>query len=189
MTKSNPVGRFYRPVSRIRVPVNTSTSDDLSLEGLQQRAYELVRQQSVLTLATALDNRGWSAPVYYIYLKGSFYFFSDFRSEHIREALLSGQAAGSIFAASDRWKDIRGLQMSGIIRAVSKKLEAAEVIGVYLKKYPFTRDFFPHKIAVDLSLFKEKFHVSLYRYAPSLIYYSDNRIRFAFREKIPSFPE
>ena len=67
---------------------------------------------------------------------------------------------------------------------VSGKLEAIESIGKYLKKFGFTQDFFSKGKAMDLNAFEKRFHVRLYKFKPTLIYYLDNSIRFGFREAI-----
>ena len=75
--------------------------------------------------------------------------------------------------------------MSGSIRSVSIGLESVRALRSYLKKYPFTKDFFDSNQQMDLETFVKRFHVKLYRFQPDLIYYLDNQIRFGFREKVP----
>ena len=74
--------------------------------------------------------------------------------------------------------------MSGSIQPVEGKLEALQVLRVYLKQFPFTKDFFKKNTSMDLESFWERFGVKLYRFKPSLVYYLDNRIRFAFRAEV-----
>ena len=74
--------------------------------------------------------------------------------------------------------------MSGSIQAVEGSLEAIQVLRAYLKKFPFTKEFFKKKSSLNLENFWERFGVKLYRFKPSLVYYLDNRIRFAFREEV-----
>jgi hypothetical protein len=74
--------------------------------------------------------------------------------------------------------------MTGRVRAVNPGLEAVQVLRAYLKKYPFTTNFFKENVSLDLDTFAERFGVKLYGFIPSLVYYLDNQIRFAFREKV-----
>ena len=74
--------------------------------------------------------------------------------------------------------------MSGSIDMVSRKLEVVETIGKYLKKFDFTQDFFSKDQALDMDAFAKRFHVRLYKFKPSIIYYLDNSIRFGFREAV-----
>lgn len=151
---------------------------------LRKLAEALIAEQSAVTLATARENNAWAAPVYYVYLRSCFYFFSDPASRHVQEALASGRAAGAIAAASVSWRDIRGIQMSGTIEAVSFGWEAVEVLQAYLKKFPFTSEFFHANQEIDPAVFFNRFRVKLYRFTPSEVYYLDNSIRFGFRERV-----
>jgi len=74
--------------------------------------------------------------------------------------------------------------MSGRIQKVTAGREAAQVLRAYLAKYPFTREFFPKNSPLDLTNFSERFGVRLYTFIPALVYYLDNRIRFAFRAEV-----
>ena len=139
---------------------------------------------NTLTLATADGEKAWAAPVYYVYFKSTFYFLSSPDSRHITEALGSNQASAAVHAAASTWKEIKGLQMTGKIRAVKPGMEAVQVLRVYLKKYPFTTEFFKENIPLDLDSFAERFGVKLYGFVPTLVYYLDNQIRFAFREEV-----
>jgi uncharacterized protein YhbP (UPF0306 family) len=166
---------------------------------LKKLAVDLIEEQSTMTLATAKGDVAWSAPVYYVFFKSCFYFFSDPTSRHVQESLASGQASSSIYANASTWQEIRGIQMSGqmeslsarlgtleVIRAYLKKfpLGTLEVIRAYLKKFPFTKDFFKPGQGLDLEAFSKRFKVKLYRFRPTLAYYLDNSIRFGFREKV-----
>jgi uncharacterized protein YhbP (UPF0306 family) len=151
---------------------------------LKRLAADLIEEQSTMTLATAKGDVAWSAPIYYVFLKSCFYFFSDPTSRHIQESLASGQASCSIYARASTWQEIRGIQMSGKIESVPTRLGTIEVIRAYLKKFPFTKDFFKPGQAMDLEAFAKRFKVRLYRFKPALVYYLDNSIRFGFREEV-----
>jgi hypothetical protein len=74
--------------------------------------------------------------------------------------------------------------MTGIVEQITGGWEAIQVLKEYLKKYPFTKEFFGKDASLDLNGFSDRFGVKLYRFVPSLVYYLDNRIRFAFREAV-----
>lgn len=151
---------------------------------LKSLAEKLINEQSTMTLATTSGDDAWAAPVYYVYQRPMFYFFSDPSSRHIQESVEGGNAASAIFCPASTWQDIRGVQMSGTIETVSGGFQALGVIRAYLKKFPFTKEFFPDGGSIDLSAFTRHFKVKLYRFVPSLVYYQDNSIRFSFRERI-----
>ncbi len=154
-------------------------------EELKKRAMALIENQNTMTLATALKEQAWAAPVYYANRHFNFYFFSDPESRHIHEAMDSGQASAAVFEPASSWKGIRGIQMSGRIQSLSPGIEAVRALRAYLKKYPFTKEFFGKEQSMDLDAFLTRFRVRLYRFEPSLLYYMDNSIRFSFRAEIP----
>jgi len=155
--------------------------NDRDLRALSEK---LILEQNTMTIATARDGIAWAAPVYYANRGFQFYFFSDPASRHIQESLESGQASASIFAQANTWQDIRGIQMSGVISTLSPGLEALRVLRVYLKKYPFTKEFFNTGEKLDLDTMTKRFRVKMYRFQPGLFYYLDNKIRFGFRERL-----
>lgn len=151
---------------------------------LRRLAEELINGQSAMTLATARKNASWAAPVYYVFHGACFYFFSSPQSRHIQEALESGQASAAIHPEVNTWQEIRGIQMEGRVKAVSKNLEAVAVIGRYLKKFSFTKQFFKQEQSFTIEAFSERFKVGLYKFTPETMYYLDNSIQFGFREVI-----
>jgi uncharacterized protein YhbP (UPF0306 family) len=154
-------------------------------EELRSLAQDLIVGQSTMTLATAQKNVSWAAPVYYASIGFKFYFFSDPKSRHIQECTESDQASAAIFFPASTWQEIRGIQMSGRIHPLSIGLESFQALRAYLKKYPFTKDFFDSDQQMNLDDFVKRFKVKLYRFQPALLYYSDNKIRFGFRERVP----
>ena len=151
---------------------------------LRAFALDLVGNQSTMTLCTALQDTPWAAPVYYVNLDFQFFFFSDPKSRHIQESQSAGRAAAAVFHASTSWQEIRGVQMSGEIDALWPGVEAFRALRAYLKKFPFTGEFFNAGEPLDLEGFSKRFRVRLYCFRPDLLYYLDNRIRFSYREKV-----
>ncbi len=160
---------------------SNSTPTEAELSALAGR---LAADQTTMTLATAEDGEPWAAPVYYVFFRSAFYFLSSPESRHIKEALENGRASSAIYASGSTWQEIRGLQMAGSLNPVSGGLEAFQGLHEYLKKFPFTKEFFKNNKMLDPKHFWERFGVKLYRFGPSLVYYLDNRIRFAFREEV-----
>jgi uncharacterized protein YhbP (UPF0306 family) len=162
----------------------TTDSQQPTDQDLRAFAGRLILAQNTMTLATARDGIAWAAPVYYANIGFLFYFFSDPGSRHIQESMESGQASASIFSPADSWQGIRGVQMSGVVSTVSAGLEALRALRAYLKKYPFTKEFFDTGDKPSFDAMLKKFRVKLYRFQPRLIYYLDNQIRFGFRESL-----
>lgn len=156
---------------------------------LNRLARDLIDRVSTMTLATSGLNSAWAAPVYFVYQEGKFFFFSKPDSRHIEEAMASGFAAAAIHATAESWQHIRGLQMAGVIRKSGIGLNAISAVQAYLKKFPFTKEFFKDEQQMDLKAFITRFKVSLYHFTPERVYYQDNQIRFGFREEICLEPD
>ncbi len=155
-----------------------------SAEAITKLATALIRQQRTMTLATTDGQRAWAAPVYYVFHKASFFFFSDPQSRHIIETTKCAKVAAAIHANVEGWQDIQGIQMSGTIRQVPTGITGAQAIHAYIQKYPFTKDFFEQDQAMDLAAFAKRFKVKFYQFDPNLVFYQDNRIRFGFRVEV-----
>ncbi len=153
-------------------------------QDLKTQALELINQQSTMTLATAHDNTAWAAPVYYVFYKSAFFFFSDPSSRHIVEALASKQTSAAIYPYADTWQGIKGIQMSGNIRQLAPGVTAIQAIRAYTRKFSFTKDFFEPGQSLSLENFIKRFKVRFYRLDPRIIYYLDNQIKFGFREEV-----
>ena len=152
--------------------------------GFHEMALELINSQSTLALATARDNRAWAAPVYYVYYKSAFYFFSSPESRHIEEAKDCEEVSAAIYPEVTSWQDIRGIQMSGSIKKAGLGLTAMGALRAYNSKYSFTKEFFEPGQALDLENFEKRFKVRFYRFDPALVYYLDNQIEFGFRTEV-----
>lgn len=153
-----------------------------------QRLKELIENQKTMTLATISTCFAWSAPVYYVYANHHFYFFSSPESRHIKEALTSGHASASIFADSQNWHDIRGIQMSGSVGLVKAKKEAVAAISLYVKKFQFVKTLFPAIAGKDMPTIFKQAHVRLYRFHPETVFYTDNTNGFGHRHAINIAP-
>lgn len=147
-------------------------------------ALDLIRRSSTLTLATADHTGPWSAPVYYVWFKERFFFFSAANSHHVQQALHTGKAAAAVYHPSENWEEIRGLQMSGCVMAIHAPLLSLDVICRYLDRYPVIRSFFPNLRKPDAAAFSSRFRASLYAFAPETAVYTDNRFGFGARQSI-----
>ena len=161
-----------------------ATSATSTPEEGRQAALALVQAESTLSLATAGESGPWSAPVYFVCVNGSFYFFSSPQSRHIRQALDSGKAAASLFHPADSWQAIRGIQMTGKLERIRSAALSMKAVVSYLKRFPFTREFFPENPTPDPNAFFSRFKARLYAFTPTDVYYIDNRFGFGTRQRI-----
>ena len=157
----------------------------LSKEELRSRTRRLLSEQTTMTIATSGETGPWAAPVYYVSIGYNLYFFSSPNSRHIMDSQNSKQTAAVIFVESQKWKDIRGVQIAGTIQPLSPGIEAAKAVSAYEKKFSFIREFFESRQALDLNGFSEKFDVRFYRFTADTIFYLDNRVDFSFRAEVP----
>ncbi len=101
----------------------------------------LLRTQKTMVLATA-DPDPWTAPVYFVYERQRFYFFSSASSRHVTAASNFDHCAASIFRDGDDWRDIEGLQMDGRLAPVPIGLDGMRAFGSYLNKFPTVKNLF-----------------------------------------------
>ncbi len=160
-------------------PHEIPTEAELTLT--RKKAQTLIRQQRTLVLSTCRDHTPWAAPVYYVYVAPGFYFYSSPHSEHVRQALAQHAAAGAIFADGNRIEQIQGVQMSGQIAPVEKRTEQVMITARFLVKFPMAKPFLSEtKDRAD----KLKPKVTLYRFSPEKVCYTDNRSGFGRRYEI-----
>lgn len=147
-------------------------------------ALDLIQSESTLTLATAGPSGPWSAPVFYVCVDDRFCFFSSPESRHIRQAMATGKTAASIFHQADAWKALRGIQMVGSVQRIQSAALSLKAVATYLKRFPFTLDFFPGDAAPDTNAFFSRFKAKLYALTPRDMFYTDNRFGFGTRQRI-----
>lgn len=164
--------------------MTTTTGGTSTAEDWRQAALALIQSEATLTLATAGQSGPWSAPVYYVHIDGWFYFFSSPESRHIRQAMASGEAAASLFHQADSWQAIRGIQMAGTVQRIRSVSRSVNVVATYLKRFPFTREFFPDTAAPGLDAFFSRFRARLFAFIPTDMFYIDNRFGFGTRQRI-----
>ena len=148
------------------------------------RAVDMINSQNTMTIATSDGGYAWAAPVYYVYDRRAFYYFSDPGSRHVQEGLSAGESSAAIHAPSSEWRDICGIQMSGKIERIPLGRESVSAFGAYLKKYPFCKEFLSPGSVLNLETFVGRFKAKLYKFTPDRVYYQDNRIKFGHRELV-----
>lgn len=131
-------------------------------------------QLSTMTLATVNhDGRVHSAPVFFV-AEGShkFFFFSERHTQHSRDMQENPLAAVSIYPECYDWREIRGVQMHGMVVAVERGSEWEAAWSQYSQKFPFVTNL---KRIVSKN--------DLYVFLPSWIRLVDNRRRFGYKKE------
>ena len=150
---------------------------------LEKRAIELVNTSHVMTLATSGDQGPWSAPVYYIFHKACFYFFSSPNSRHILDSQPSG--AASIHESGKSISSLRGLQMNGIIESAGMGLTSAAAFKTYMSDFSSLINVSGDKSKIDSIMALETlFRAKWYRFKPRASYYMDNSIGFGHKQPV-----
>ena len=145
---------------------------------LHAETIELVHGQRTLVLATCRDNTPSAAPVYYLFHGGEFYFFSSPRALHIEQSLAQGKCAAAIFADSDKWEQIRGLQMTGRVEQIQSTPRGLAITGRFVLKFPFSKSFLQ---GGDPSVPSLAGRVNLYGFIPDSAFVVSNRQSFGRR--------
>jgi uncharacterized protein len=147
----------------------------------QAGARALIFNQRTMVLATSAAGAPWAAPVYYVYSASGFYFLSSPRARHIEHIMANKAASAAIFADSERWEEIRGLQMSGTIDVVHKKPEQLKALARFVLKFPFARPFLETGPSRSEEQPRVGDRVQLFVFVPQVVYYLDNRLGFGER--------
>jgi uncharacterized protein YhbP (UPF0306 family) len=132
----------------------------------------LLVAQSTLLLAT-VDGNGdpRATPLFYLAGEGPrLYWFSSSASLHSRNAMRAGKASAAVFAETDAWRKIRGVQMRGSVTQVRETELRQTVAAQYVERFHLSA-------APRLALRR----ATLYCLRPTWIRYLDNARRLGFR--------
>lgn len=149
-----------------------------------RQASELLKEVSVLHLATAGDRGPWCAAVYFAHRGTCFYFVSDPSTRHVSEALAAGTAAGAVSAGSDSWRELRGLQMEGTLRSVTGLSERATALALYLARFPFVPALLLEEAAAGRMPSADPTTLRLFAFEASRVIYRDNRFHLGFHTEV-----
>ena len=150
--------------------------------------WDLLKRESVLTLATADACGSWSAPVLYaaslIETQPVLYFLSSANSRHIKNLPLNASAAGSIYASyKGNWQAIQGLQMHGAIVEVDQQ-EQEFWQASYFARFPEVANMINSPASEKEQKIAKAFEKSgKYRFSPSYIRVTDNSDQFASKNE------
>jgi len=136
--------------------------------------------QKIMTLAVIWQGGAWSSPVYYLYWKKAFYFFSSPGARHIRGSRqMDGRAGASIFEDALCFDEIKGIQMNGSIEAVTVNRKGLAAAAAYLKRFAIS-----HGKVDALTFIKQQYRASFYRFLPQGLIYMDNQVALGFKKEL-----
>ncbi len=140
-----------------------------------------------MVLAVTDGNRPWAAAVFYVHDRSlNLYFLSDDTTRHSSLISSNRWVAAAINEDPGEWQKIRGIQLEGTVTKVSSTVERVKAVGLYLRKFPFVRDFFisPGKLLSRMAIRGKDVAFSIYRLTPERILYLDNSKGFSHRQEL-----
>ena len=141
---------------------------------------QMATSQKIMTLAVIWQGGAWSSPVYYLYWRKGFYFFSNKDSRHIEGSQqMDGRAGSSIFVDAPSFDEIQGIQMQGRIEPVKKNSEGNAAAVAYLKRFAIS-----HGKIDAMRFIKQQYRASFYRFVPHGLVYMDNRVAMGFKREL-----
>jgi uncharacterized protein YhbP (UPF0306 family) len=155
----------------------------MTREELEKIILDFMDSLNTATLACSSEDEPWSAPVYYARQGFDLIFFSSRKSRHSGLFQANPRAAASIYGLYQSWQDIRGLQMSGRVEALTSLPAIARAANIYFKRFPFARDFFSKSGFLSDALAKTT-RIALYAFRTSSVHYLDNSVGFGIRWKL-----
>lgn len=134
------------------------------IKNMNNKLFQVVRSylkaNRLMTLGTSLENRPWSATVFFAFDKDfNILFFSREDTRHCQNIKKNKYVS---FAINQDWGKsglIKGLQMTGIASRISKK-QHAKFYSLYCARFPWAAEFPDH---------------SLYIIKPTEIHYIDQK--------------
>ena len=166
---------------------NPNPSDPAEASQLRRDFLEYLAAHNVMTIASCDRNVPWAAAVFYASDEFELYFFSNPKSRHGGNMAANSIVSAAIHEDYHDWRAIRGIQLEGRAERLRSLKLQARFWQVYLRKFPFVKQFFPVEGEVGglAGLLKAKLAgVRLYRIVPQTVYYIDNSRGFGHREKL-----
>ncbi len=128
-----------------------------------------VRTHGTLVLSTS-DGSGQSSAAPLFYLAGpdlELYWFSSSSSRHSVNIARDPRGFIVIYHPTERWHEIRGVQMQGTVQKIVDRSQRREIVKAYRDKFELPESF---RVVIARS--------SLYVFRPSWMRYLDNAKRF-----------
>ena len=165
----------------------SNPSDPAEASQLRRDLLDYLAAHNVMTIASCDRNVPWAAAVFYASDEFELYFFSNPKSRHGGNMAANSIVSAAIHEDYSDWRAIRGIQLEGRAERLRSLKLQARFWQVYLRKFPFVKQFFPVEgEVVGLGgVIKAKLAgVRLYRIVPRTVYYIDNTRGFGHREML-----
>ena len=149
------------------------------LGALNEQVQRYLGEHNVMTLATQGVEGVWAAAVFYANDGFTIYFLSAPDSRHCRNLVGNARASATVHADYSDWKEIKGVQMEGLVSTLAGE-EEEEARRVYGAKFPVVGKLEQAPASIIKALAK----VRWYRLIPERLYFIDNSAGFGHRDEI-----
>ena len=146
---------------------------------LSARVLQYLQTQHVATVATSGPEGIWAAAVFFVNDGWDLYFLSSPTSRHCANLAHSAKVAVTIQADYADWPGIKGVQMEGLVSALSGEA-AQRARHLYGQKFPVVGKLAQAPAAIVRAMAK----VRWYRVIPQRLLYIDNSLGFGHREEV-----
>lgn len=145
-----------------------------------KRVAALLGEETTLALATAgRDGEACVAPLFYIADEElALYWFSSESSRHSLNAEETASAAATVYRGAKSWREIRGVQLRGVVSKVSEPERRAALLNAYCERF---------KLGAALRLVLRR--SALYCLRPEFFRFIDNGSGFGFKFELTRPPE
>jgi uncharacterized protein len=148
-------------------------------------AQAYITGHNTVSLATLGPDGPWASSVFYVNLGFNLYFLSEPTTQHSRNIAGTPTISATINEDYKDWREIKGIQLSGVCAEVRGKVEAGRALAAYVKKYPFVATFLkPGQLLRGMQIGGRPLDVRLYKISPTRLLFLDNARGFSHREEI-----
>jgi len=146
-------------------------------ERFERAVREILDNVPAMTLATVGDGLPWATDVYFAPMDWRLVFFSSPKSRHCRNLAGKPNCAATVHPQVASWREIRGVQMEGVVLPADGVAGQARATAAYLAKFPFVRDLLANPVETARKMTRVSPHV----FTPSRVRYLDNTLGFGAR--------
>ena len=155
---------------------------DQVAEDLKRQILEYLAAHNTMTLATCANDAPWAATVFYASDDLRLYFFSSPESRHGLNILANGRVGVTVQEDYKDWRQIKGIQIEGMVAVVDSMLEKTKAMAVYARKYPDVIKLFTDPSSGQL--FKAFAKVKFFVITPVKVFFIDNQQGFGKRQEL-----
>ncbi|MCL5962081.1 MAG: pyridoxamine 5'-phosphate oxidase family protein [Chloroflexi bacterium] len=154
-------------------------------DSVRDLVLEYMRSHNTMTICTHGEDGPWATALFYVNDGFTLYFLSDPKTIHCRNIAANPTVAATINEDYRDWREIKGIQLQGTAEMIGGRREKAVAFALYVKKYPFVRDFFSSPAGITRAMFSKVTSTTFYRLKPQRLLYLDNKQKFGYRVEIP----